>query len=185
MSKSTHVLKPPNHRLTNTAKHLCHCILVNQLQCMTPLERFGFLLLWYVSYHRTAIKYAPAMVPHTAAHRDTFMNAVSKWSTLSQVAQLPYHRLQLDTLPSSTTCIAPTCTVHAAHIHNTGNPDEPGSSYSCHTSCSKECPSTNACDIPCHTYAATKIQPCLHGTQTSDPGNLRTLNPDCPWTLLL
>ena len=83
--------------LTNAAKCLCHCMLVNQLQCMTPSERFGFLLLWYVSYHGTAIKYKPAMVPHTAICRDTFMNAVSKWSTLSQVAQLPHHRLWLDT----------------------------------------------------------------------------------------
>ena len=70
---------------------------VNQLQCLTPSERFGFLLLWYVSYHRTAIKYAPAMVPHTTACRDTFVNAVSEQSTLSQVAQLPHCRLWLDT----------------------------------------------------------------------------------------
>ena len=54
------------------------------------------------------------------------------------------------------------CTVYAAHtccIGNTGKPDEPGPSCSCHTTCSKECPDTNACDIPCHTCAATKIQP--------------------------
>ena len=62
---------------------LCHCMLVNQLQCTTPSEGFGFLLLWYMSYCRTAIKYAPAVVPHTAACGDTSMNAVSKWSTLS------------------------------------------------------------------------------------------------------
>ena len=41
-----------------------------------------------MSYHGTAIKYVPAMVPHTATHGDTFVNAVSKQSTLSQVAQL-------------------------------------------------------------------------------------------------
>ena len=29
------------------------------------------------------------MVPHTTAHEDTFVNAVSKQSTLSQVRQLP------------------------------------------------------------------------------------------------
>ena len=40
-----HALKLPNHRPTNAAKHLCHCMLVNQLQHMTPSERFGFLLL--------------------------------------------------------------------------------------------------------------------------------------------
>ena len=70
-------------------------------------------------------------------------------------------------LLSSTTCITPTCTTHAAHIHctcNTSNPDGTGSSCPCHTSCSKECPGTNICDIPCHTCAATKICPCPHGT---------------------
>ena len=127
------------------------------------------------------------MVPHTATCRDTFVNAVSKQLTLSQVAQLPHCRLLTrHCFCSGTTCIAPTCTVHAAHIYctcNTGNPDEPGSSCSCHVSCSKECPSTNACDIPCHTCAATKIQPCLHGTKMPDPGNLGTIDPDCPWTL--
>ena len=71
-----------NHRPTNAAKHLHHCMLVNQLQCMTPSERFGSLLLWYMSYHGTAIKYIPAMFPHSATHRDTLVNAVSKQSTL-------------------------------------------------------------------------------------------------------
>ena len=108
MSRLIHALKLPNHRLTNTAKHLCHCMLVNQLQCMTPSERFGFLLLWYVFYHGTAIKYAPAMVPHTTACRDTFVNAMSKQLTLSQVAQLPHHRLQQDT----------TSQQHNLHGHN-------------------------------------------------------------------
>ena len=72
--------------------------------------------------------------------------------------------------------------MHAAHICcilNTGNPEETGSSCSCHASCSKECPSTNACDIPCHTCAATKIWPCLHGTMTPDPGDLGTVT----WTI--
>ena len=49
-------------------------------------------------------------------------------------------------LLSGTTCIALTCTVHAAHTYctcNTGNPDKPDSSCSYHTSCSKECPGTN------------------------------------------
>ena len=97
VSRSTHMLRLLSHRLTNIAKHLHHCMLVNQLQCMTPSERFGFPLLCYMSYHRTPIKYAPAMVPHTAACRDTLVNTVSKQSTLSQVAQLPHHRLQQDT----------------------------------------------------------------------------------------
>ena len=76
--------------------------------------------------------------------------------------------------------------MHAAHICctcNTGNPDETGSSCPCHASCSEECPSTKVCDILCHTCAAMKIWPCLHGTKMPDPGDLGTVNPDCPWTL--
>ena len=46
-------------------------------------------------------------------------------------------------------------------------------------------PSTDACNIPCHTCAATKIQPCPHGTKMPDPGNLGTIDPDCPQTLFL
>ena len=52
---------------------------------------------------------------------------------------------------SGATCITPTCTMHAAHICctcTTGNPDETGSSCSCHVHCSEECPSTNACEHP-------------------------------------
>ena len=67
-----------------------------ELQDTTPFERFGFLLLWYMSSHRTAIKYAPAMVPHTTAHGDTSVNAVSRQPTLSPVAQLPHCRLCWD-----------------------------------------------------------------------------------------
>ena len=91
-------------------------------------------------------------------------------------------------LLSGTTCIATTYTTYAAHICctcNTGNTYKPGSSCFSHTSCSKEHPSANACDIPCHTCAATKIWPCPHGTKPPDPGNLGTINPDCPQTLLL
>ena len=187
MSRSMHTLNLLRHRLTNAAKHLHHCMLVNQLQCMTPSKRFGFLLLWYLSYHGTAIKYAPAMVPHTTTHGDTSVNAVSKQPTLSQVAQLPHCRLQQDTLFSGTTSITSTCTMHAAYICCTcitGNPDETGSSCSHHTSCSEECPGTNACDIPYHTCAAMKIQLCLHGTKMPYPRDLGTINQDCPWTLL-
>ena len=82
----------------------------------------------------------------------------------------------------------PPCTMHVAHIYctcNTSNPDETGSSCSCHTSCSKECPGTNACNIPFHSCATMQIWPCPHGTKTPDPGNLGTIDPDCPWTLLL
>ena len=141
-----------------------------------------------MSYCRTAIKYAQTMVPHTAMHGDTFVNTVSKQSTLPK--QHNCHTAGSDKTPllTSTTCITPTCTMHAAHIcctWNTGNPDEPGSSCSCHASCSQECPSTNAYDIPCHTCAAMKFWPCPHGTKMPDPGDVGTIDLDRPWTLLL
>ena len=90
-------------------------MLANQLQYMTPCKRFGFLLLWYMSYHGTAIKYAPAMVPHTSACGDTFVNAVSKQLTLSQVAQLPHFRLQQDTTSQWHN-------LHHPHLHHTCSP---------------------------------------------------------------
>ena len=77
--------------------------------------------------------------------------------------------------------------MHAAHIcctYNTSNLDETGSSCPCHTSCSEECPGTKVCDIPCHTCAAMKIWPCPHGTNMPDPGDLGTVDPDCPQTLI-
>ena len=39
MSRSTYALKLLNHRLTSAAKHLPPCMLVNQLQHMTPLQK--------------------------------------------------------------------------------------------------------------------------------------------------
>ena len=115
MSRLTHALKLLKHRLTNVSKHLHHCMLVNQLQYMTPPKRFGFLLLWYMSYHRTAIKYAPAMVPHTATHGDTFVSTVSKQPRLSQVPQLPHCRLQPDTTSQWHN-------LHCPHLHSTCSP---------------------------------------------------------------
>ena len=153
-----------------------------------PQKDLGSSYCWYMSYHRTAIKYAPAMVPHTATHVDTFVNAVSKQLTLSQVAQLPHCRLQLDTASQWHN-------LHCPHLHSacsphlltckTGIPDEPGPSCSYHTSCSKECPGTNTM-----TSHATPVQPWRSCHACKAPrcliqGNLRTLNPDCPQTLLL
>ena len=60
-------LMPSKHRQINTANLLHSCMLVSQLPCMTPCTRFGFLLLWYMSYPRTATRYAPVMVLSTAA----------------------------------------------------------------------------------------------------------------------
>ena len=85
-------------------------------------------------------------------------------------------------LHSRTTCITPTCTMHAAHICctcNTGNPDETDPSCSYHASCSEECPSTKVWDIPCHSCAATKIWPWPHGTKIPDPGDQELLT----WTV--
>ena len=90
-------------------------------------------------------------------------------------------------LLSSTNCITPTCTMHAAHICctcNTSNPDETGSSCPHHASYSEECPSPKVCTIPCHTCAATKIWPCPQGAKMPDPGDLGTLNPDFSWTFV-
>ena len=84
---------------------------------MTPSKRFGFLLLWYMSYHRIAIKYTQAMVPHTAACGDTFVNVVSKQFTLSQVAQLPHCRLQLDT-NSQWHNLHSACNQHLLHLQH-------------------------------------------------------------------
>ena len=78
------------------------------------LQGFGFPLLWYVSSHGTAIKYAPAMVPHTATCRGTSVNAASRQSTLSPVAQLPHCRLWQDPTFSGTTCIT--------HLHHACSP---------------------------------------------------------------
>ena len=162
-------------------------MLVNQLQHMTPPERFGFLLLWYALSYWTAIKYAQQWF-HIPPYMETpsWMQCQSSWHCPK------WHNCHTagsnkTLLLSRTTCIASTCIMHAAHICctcNTSNPDETGSSCSCHTSCSKECPSTNACDTPCHTCAATKIWLCLHGTKMPDPGNLGTIDLDCPQTLL-
>ena len=123
---------------------------------------------------------------HILPHTEAPLNTVFKQPTLSQVAPLPHHTLSSHHFLAAQPA-APTCTMHAAHISctwNTGNPDEMGSSYSCLASCSEECPSTKVCDIPCNTCAATKIQLCLYGTKMPDPGDLGTVDPDCPWTLI-
>ena len=108
-----------------------------------------------------------------------------------------------DTVPSGTTATLQALSSHhflAAHpaspppvphmqptpscTCNTSTPDETGSICSCHASCSEECPGTEVCDIPCHTCAAMKIQLCPHGTKMPNPGDLGTVDPDCPWTLI-
>ena len=141
-----------------------------------------------MSYHGTAIKYAPAMVPHTATCRDTFVNAVSKQSTLSQVTQLPHCRLQLDTASKQHNLHCPhlhsACSPNPLHLQHQ-QPRQTRPQLFLPDQLFKGMPLHNACDIPCHTCAATKIWPCPHVTQMPDPGNLRTLNPDCPQALSL
>ena len=110
----------------------------------------------------------------------------------------------VDTVPSGTTGTLQAPTRHHFSVAQPASPppaqcmqlistapatlatqNKPGPNCSCYTSCSMECPGTNACDIACHTCAAMKIWLCQHGTQMPDPANLRTIDPDCPWTLLL
>ena len=174
-----------NDRLINAAKHLHPCMLVNQLQHMTPFEGFGFLLLWYASSMEQLSSMHQQWF-HILLHMETppwtqcqSSQHCSKWHhchTAGSVNTLLY---------SGTTCITPTlhhaCSPHLLHLHH-WQPDETGSSCSCHASCSKEWPSTNAYSIPCHTCAATKIWPCPHGTKMPDPGDLGTIDPDCPQT---
>ena len=93
MSRSTHTQKLPNHRLTNAAKHLHHCMLVNQLQCTTHSASSGSLPLWYVSCQKTATMCAPVMAWSTAIQDDTFMNTVSSLLTLPQLSHQPFCRL--------------------------------------------------------------------------------------------
>ena len=73
VSRSTHPLKLPNHRLTNVAKHLYHCMLVNQLQHMTPSEKSGFLLLWYMY---------PTMEQLSSMHHQWFHIPLHMWRHL-------------------------------------------------------------------------------------------------------
>ena len=54
-----------DHRLINTANLLCPCMLVSQLPCRMLFTRFESPPQWYVSYPRTATRYAPAMVLFT------------------------------------------------------------------------------------------------------------------------
>ena len=80
-------LMPSRHRWINTVNLLHPCMLVSQLPYMMPFARFGSLLQWYVSYPRTATRYAPAMVLFTTTQDNTYVNAVSSPLTLSQMPQ--------------------------------------------------------------------------------------------------
>ena len=80
-------LIPSRHRQINTANLLHPCMLVSQLPCMTPFARFGSLLQWYMSYPRTATRYAPVMALSATAHDNTYMSAVSSPPTMLQMPQ--------------------------------------------------------------------------------------------------
>ena len=129
------------------------------------------------------------MVPHTAAHGGTSMNAVSKQLTLSQVAPLPHCRLCLATASQQHNLHHPhlhhACSPHLLHLqHQQLRWNRLQLFLPCQLF-QKNVPGTKVCDIPCHTCAAMKIWPCLHGTKMPDPRDLGTVDPDCPWTLFL
>ena len=109
------VLTPSDHRLINTANILHPCMLVSQLPCMIPFTRFGSPLQWYVSYPRTATRYAPVMVRSTATQDDTCVNAVSNLLTLSQMPQQLHCRL----LPNP---MSPCCSLHLPSLYNQCSP---------------------------------------------------------------
>ena len=134
-------------------------------------------------------------------------NMHQQWFHIPLCAEIPpceWSVKAADTVPSGTTATLQALTRHHLLVAQPASLPQPAthmqsmsaapatlatqmkqdSSCSCHASCSEECPSTNACNIPCHTCAAMKIQPCPHGTKMPDPGDLGTLDPDCPWTLL-
>ena len=188
MSRSTSALNLLRHRLTNTAKHLCPCMLVNQFATYDTLQK-----IWVPA---TVIRILPqnSYLVHTSngsmyccMWRHLCEHSVKAADTVPSGTTATLQALSSHCFLVGTTCITPTCTTHAAHIcctHNTSNPDETGCSCSCHASCSEECPGTKVCDIPCHTCVATKIWPCPHGTKMPDPGDLGTVDLDCPRTLI-
>ena len=102
---------PSNHRLINTVNLLHPCMLVSQLPCLMLFARFGFPLQWYMSYPRTATRYAPAMVLFTATWDDTCMNTVSSLLTLLQMPQQLHCRLLPDPM-------SPCCSLHLPSLHN-------------------------------------------------------------------
>ena len=108
-------------------------------------------------------------------------NTVPSGTTATLQALSSHHFLAAQPAsPTPAPCMQPTSAAPATLASS----DETGSSCSCHASCPEECPSTKVCDIPCHTCAATKIWLCPHGTKMPDPGDLGTVDPDCPWTLI-
>ena len=86
------------HRLTNTAKHLHHCMLVNQLQCKTPSWKFWVpaTVITCPTMGQLSSRYQQwfHILPHTETPLWTCN--VKAVLTLSQVAQLPNCRFQLD-----------------------------------------------------------------------------------------
>ena len=140
---------PSRHRLINTAKLLHPCMLVSQLPCMTPCAKFGSLLQWYVSYPRTATRYAPVMVLFTAAWDDTYLNAVSSPLTLFPTPQEPHCRLLPDLMSLHHSLHLPSlhnwCSLHLFHPQSLWLWCH---SCSCHTSCPKGHP-CNTQHSPC------------------------------------
>ena len=129
------------------------------------------------------------MVPHTATcegiSRECSVKAVDTVpSGTTATLQAPTrHHLSVaqPASPQPAPCMQPTSAAPATPATQMKQaPAVPG-----HASCLEECPGTKVCDIPCHTCAAPKIRPCPHGTKMPDPGDLGTVDPDCPQTLFL
>ena len=66
MTELMPTLMPPSHRQTNNANLLHPCMLASPWQCTTQSTRSGSLLLWYMSYQKTATTCAPVMAWSTA-----------------------------------------------------------------------------------------------------------------------
>ena len=120
MNGLIHTLTPSDHRLINTANLLHPCMLVSQLPCTIPFARFGSLLQWYMSYPRTATRYAPVMVLSTAKQDETSVNAVSNLLTLFQMLQQPCHRCLPDPMSLCHSLHQPNlhkqCNQHLSHL---------------------------------------------------------------------
>ena len=106
MSRSTHSLNLLRHRLTYAAKHLCHCMLVNQLQHMTPSKNLGSC---YCDMH-------PTMGQLSSMHQQSFhvLLCVPSGTTATLQALTRHHFLVAQpALPPPTPCMQPTSTAPA------------------------------------------------------------------------
>ena len=148
--------------------------------------RFRSPLQWYVSFPRTATRYAPVMVLFTAAWDDTCMNTVSSPLTLLQMPQQPHCRLLPDPLFHASACTCQACTTSTAYTCCTCNTcDSKDTDHSCshHATCPRGHPCVYTCNTQCSPCAAQKIMSCSCCTQVPDTGEVTVLKPmrGDPW----